>query len=128
MGKKSKKIQFNADASLGQNPFEGLSSEFKTQNLPAAVPQKKVSVSQPKRRIEMRRETAGRAGKTVTSLRDVAGKMTQDELKLLLQELKHNCACGGALKGAVIELQGDVRSKVRDVLSDRPLHLVAAGG
>ena len=128
MGKKSKKIQLNSDSSLEQNPFEGLSAQFKTQNLPAAVHPKKPAPSQPKRRIEMRRETAGRAGKTVTSLCDVSGQMTQNELKLLLQELKHTCACGGALKGTVIELQGDVRTKVRDALSRRPFYLVAAGG
>ena len=128
MGKKSKKIKLHADASLEQNPFEGLSAQFKTQNLPAKEALKKPAPSQPKRRIEMRRETSGRAGKTVTSLRVVAGQMTRDELKLLLKELKHSCACGGALKGEVVELQGDVRIKVRDALSSRPFHLVAAGG
>lgn len=128
MGKKSKKIQLHTDTSLEQNPFEGLSAQFNTYKLPAAVPKKKACSPQPKRRIEMRRETSGRAGKTVTTLRDVAGQMTRDELKLLLQELKQACACGGALKGAVLELQGDVRVKVRDALSRRPFHLVAAGG
>jgi translation initiation factor 1 len=128
MGKKSKKIQLHADTSLEQNPFEGLSAQFNSYKLPAAVPQQEARLPQPKRRIEMRRETSGRAGKTVTTLCDAAGQMTRDELKLLLQELKHTCACGGALKGAVIELQGDVRTKVRDALNRRPFHLVAAGG
>ena len=127
MGKKSKKIQLHSDFSLEQNPFEGLSAQFNVRDLPARVLQKKTTSQQPQRRIEMRRETSGRAGKTVTTLRDVAGQMTRDELKLLLQELKRSCACGGAMKGAVLELQGDVRTKVRLALSGRPFQLMAAG-
>ena len=126
MGKKSKKIQLHADASLEQNPFEGLGAQFKTQNLPAKEALKKPAPSQPKRRTKMRRETSGRAGKTVTTR--CCRSNDTDELKLLLQELKHTCACGGVLKGEVVELQGDVRIKVRDALSSRPFHLVAAGG
>lgn len=128
MGKQSKKIQLHSDSSLEQSPFEGLSAQFNERDLPEGVPPVKPKSQSPVRRIEMRRETSGRAGKTVTSLRDVAGQMTRDELKLLLQELKQACACGGALKGAVLELQGDVRVQVRDTLSNRPFHLVAAGG
>lgn len=128
MGKKSKKIQLHTDTSLEQNPFESLGAQFNTRDLPAGVPQAQSLPQVAQRRIEMRRETSGRAGKTVTTLRDVAGQMTRDELKLLLQELKQICACGGAMKGAVLELQGDVREQVRDALKNRPFRLVAAGG
>ena len=75
----------------------------------------------------MRRETSGRAGKAVTTLRDATGQMTRDE-PIAAAELKQICACGGAMKGAVLELQGDVREQVRDALKNRPFRLVATGG
>ena len=36
--------------------------------------------------------------------------------KKILKELKNRLACGGTLKGNVIELQGDHKSKVLDIL------------
>jgi translation initiation factor 1 len=43
-------------------------------------------------------------------------------------DLKKICACGGALKGRVIELQGDVRDRVCTELKARHYQAVQAGG
>ncbi len=38
------------------------------------------------------------------------------DLKELAKKLKDMCACGGTVKGNTIELQGDHRKKVVDIL------------
>ena len=43
-------------------------------------------------------------------------------------ELKKICACGGSLKGRIIELQGDVRDRVCQELNARGYQAVRAGG
>ena len=59
----------------------------------------------------LRIEKAGRGGKTVT----VVDGLPQNEafLKELLQELKRACGCGGAVRDGGVELQGDLRDRVR---------------
>lgn len=53
----------------------------------------------------VRRETKGRGGKTVTTVRGVA--LAEEPLRELASVLKKRCGCGGALKDGVIEIQGD---------------------
>ena len=43
-------------------------------------------------------------------------------------ELKRTCACGGTLKGRVVELQGDVSDQVCAELNLRGYQAVRAGG
>ncbi|NBB78291.1 MAG: translation initiation factor [Verrucomicrobia bacterium] len=79
-------------------------------------------------RVEMRREKAGRGGKTVTTLRGFPSHMPLETLETVVFDLKKRCACGGTLKGRDIELQGDVCQKVREILSSRGYRVVHAGG
>jgi translation initiation factor 1 len=62
-------------------------------------------------------EKKGRGGKTVT----VVYGLPQNEqfLKDLSQELKKACGTGGAVVEGGVELQGDLRDRVRDVLAKR---------
>ena len=61
--------------------------------------------------VRLRIEKAGRGGKTVTV---VDGLPRNDQfLKELLQELKRACGCGGAVRDGAVELQGDLRDRVR---------------
>ncbi|TBU97162.1 translation initiation factor Sui1 [Phytopseudomonas dryadis] len=53
----------------------------------------------------VRRETKGRGGKTVTTVRGVP--LAEEPLRELASVLKKRCGCGGALKDGVIEIQGD---------------------
>ncbi len=64
---------------------------------------------------KLRIEKAGRGGKTVT----VVDGLPRNEvfLRELLQELKRACGCGGAVRETAIELQGDLRDRVRDHLT-----------
>jgi translation initiation factor 1 len=63
---------------------------------------------------KLRTEKKRRGGKTVTV---VAGLPQNNEfLKELSQELKRVCGTGGTIVEGGVELQGDVRARVRDVL------------
>ena len=65
----------------------------------------------------MRVEKKGRGGKTVTV---VYGLPENAEfLKELSQELKRACGTGGTVVEGGVELQGDLRPRVRDVLAQR---------
>jgi translation initiation factor 1 len=66
---------------------------------------------------KLRMEKKGRGGKTVTV---VYGLPQNDQfLKELSQELKRACGTGGAVVEGGVELQGDLRERVRDVLVQR---------
>ena len=63
---------------------------------------------------KLRIEKAGRGGKTVTVVYDLP--RNADFLKTLASDLKRACGTGGAVVEAGIELQGDLRGRVREVL------------
>jgi translation initiation factor 1 len=63
---------------------------------------------------KLRMEKAGRGGKTVTV---VFGLPRNDAfLKSLAQELKRACGTGGTATEDGVELQGDIRDRVRELL------------
>ena len=63
---------------------------------------------------KLRMEKKGRAGKTVT----VVDGLPQNAvfLKDLCQELKRACSTGGAVIDGAVEVQGDLRERVRECL------------
>lgn len=76
--------------------------------------------------IRIRREVAGRGGKTVTT---ASGFSLDDAaLKLLAGELKRKCGVGGASKDGVIEIQGDQRETLASELQKRGYKIKLAGG
>lgn len=66
---------------------------------------------------KLRMEKAGRGGKTVTVVYGLPDNATF--LKGLLQELKRACGTGGATADGAVELQGDLRDRVRDYLRSK---------
>jgi translation initiation factor 1 len=77
-------------------------------------------------RVKVRRETSGRRGKAVTT---VAGVPLDDAgLRELAGRLKKRCGVGGSVKDGVIELQGDHRDVVLEVLRAEGYDAVRAGG
>jgi translation initiation factor 1 len=77
-------------------------------------------------RVKVRRETAGRRGKTVTTVANVP--VDDDGLKALAGRLKKRCGVGGSAKDGIIELQGDHRDAVVEVLKGEGYDVVLAGG
>jgi translation initiation factor 1 len=77
-------------------------------------------------RVKVRREVAGRRGKAVTT---VSGVPLDDAgLRELAGRLKKRCGVGGSAKDGVIELQGDHRDVVVEVLRADGYDVVLAGG
>jgi len=68
--------------------------------------------NQQKLRISM--ERSGRGGKTVTLVRGFVG--TEDDLSALAKLLKQKCGVGGSAKDGEIIIQGDVRTKLLEIL------------
>jgi translation initiation factor 1 len=77
-------------------------------------------------RVKVRRETAGRRGKTVTTVSNVP--VDDDGLKALAGRLKKRCGVGGSAKDGIVELQGDHRDAVVEVLKAEGYDVVLAGG
>ena len=76
--------------------------------------------------VRIRRETKGRGGKAVLTISGIA--KPHDELVLLAAKLKKKCACGGAVKDGVIEIQGDKRELVEQLLQAEGFKTKWAGG
>jgi translation initiation factor 1 len=77
-------------------------------------------------RVKVRRETAGRRGKAATTISGVP--LDDGALRELAGRLKKRCGVGGSVKGGVIELQGDHRDVVVEVLRAEGYDVVLAGG
>jgi translation initiation factor 1 len=77
-------------------------------------------------RVKVRREVAGRRGKAVTTVSDVP--LDDGGLRELAGRLKKRCGVGGSVKDGVIELQGDHRDAVVEVLRGEGYDVVLAGG
>ena len=76
--------------------------------------------------VRILRDRKGRGGKGVTL---VAGlPLTADALSQLTSELKRMCGTGGTVRGDLVELQGDVRERVRLELEKRGYRVKLAGG
>jgi translation initiation factor 1 len=66
---------------------------------------------------KLRMEKKGRGGKTVTVVDGLPPNAAF--LKELCQELKRLCGTGGAVLEGGVELQGDLRERVRAALTDK---------
>src|SRR5205823_13904437 len=77
-------------------------------------------------RVKVRRETSGRRGKAVTTVTDVP--LDDAGLRELAGRLKKRCGVGGSAKDGVIELQGDHRDAVVEVLRAEGYDVVLSGG
>lgn len=76
--------------------------------------------------VRVRRETAGRHGKTVTTIAGVPG--SADALRDLAGNIKRLCGCGGTIKDGVIEIQGDHRERIVAHLESKGYRVKHAGG
>jgi translation initiation factor 1 len=76
--------------------------------------------------VKVRRETAGRKGKTVTTVFNLP--LNDVEIRDLAGKLKKRCGVGGSSKDGAIEIQGDHRDTVLAVLRAEGLTAVLAGG
>jgi translation initiation factor 1 len=125
----SDKISTDGGQGLGQNPFGALSGA----GLPVA-PQsviqsaaKKEAPARNRGRVDIKRTTAGRGGKTVTLITGFVG-IGLPEKESLAKKMRNACGCGGTVKDGDIEIQGDQREKIAQILTDAGFRPVFAGG
>jgi translation initiation factor 1 len=76
--------------------------------------------------VRVGRETKGRKGKGMTLISGVP--LPADELKTLAKELKQKCGTGGTLKDGVIEIQGDHRDVLIELLKIKGWTVKKSGG
>ncbi len=76
--------------------------------------------------VYLHRESSGRAGKAVTLVKKLI--LSEDDLKALAKKLKQECGTGGTVKEGVIEIQGEHREKIADVLQKLGYKVKIAGG
>lgn len=77
-------------------------------------------------RVTVRREVAGRRGRAATT---ISGVPVDDAgLKQLAGKLKKRCGVGGSVKNGVIEIQGDHRETVLEILKAEGYTPIRAGG
>lgn len=129
-----KKVSTSGGNSLGQNPFgalEGLRSDLPAVP-PAAAPStvsghKPAEAKKNRGRVDIRRTTAGRGGKTVTVVDGFVG-IGLPEKESLAKTMQKTCGCGGTVKDGRIEIQGDKREEIARVLEAAGFRPVFAGG
>jgi translation initiation factor 1 len=123
------KISTDGGGGLGQNPFETLSNAGlpATPARPSENPKSKIENPQNRGRVDIKRTTAGRGGKTVTVVTGFMG-IGLPEKESLCKKMRNACGCGGTVKDGAIEIQGDQREKIAAILSEAGFRPVFAGG
>lgn len=125
------KISTAGGDGLAHNPFGALSSA----GLPVApkvivrkAPESAAPPPEKNRgRVDIRRETGNRGGKTVTVISGFVG-IGLPEKETLAKKMRAACGCGGTVKDGQIEIQGDQRETVAKILSAAGFRPVFAGG
>jgi translation initiation factor 1 len=114
--------------SFGQNPFDALSNEGLP---PGPVDSPHPSEAKPARknrgRVDIVRQKAGRGGKTVTVVKNFIG-IGLPEKEQLAKAMQKACGTGGTVKNGQIEIQGDKRAQVAEILTQAGFRPVFAGG
>jgi len=135
------KIRTDGGQSLGQNPFGALSGAGLPQNTGLAKPEtgkpansgairspvSEIKNQKSRGRVDIRRETGNRGGKTVTVIDGFVG-IGLPEKESLAKKMRNACGCGGTVKDGAIEIQGDQREKIAAILSEAGFRPVFAGG
>ncbi|WP_031524609.1 stress response translation initiation inhibitor YciH [Siccibacter colletis] len=76
--------------------------------------------------VRIQRQTSGRKGKGVCLITGIDAD--DATLAAIAAELKKKCGCGGSVKEGVIEIQGDKRDLIKNLLEARGMKVKLAGG
>jgi translation initiation factor 1 len=109
-----KKIPISAPQQPLQSPFATLSSL----GLPEGPAGSGPPSAKKKFRIVLRRERARRGGKTVIVVSQLPTHLSMMEIEELARGVRRDLACGGAVRGREIEIQGDQAERVRRYFED----------
>jgi len=84
------------------------------------------TINPSKRGVRIRREVKGRGGKTVSVIDGLP--LSDEGLKVLLKKLKGQLGTGGSIKNGNIEIQGNHRDKLLQLLEKEGYKAKLAGG
>lgn len=92
------------------------------------IKDEKSQPSRPKRDgiVRIQRQTSGRKGAAVSVITGL--DLLDEELKKLVTELKKHCGTGGSIKGGNIEIQGEKRDLLKQLLEEKGFTVKLAGG
>ena len=76
--------------------------------------------------VYLHRESKGRGGKGVSLVKNLV--LSEKDMKALAKKLKESCGSGGTVKDGVIEIQGEHREKIAEVLTKLGYKTKIAGG
>ena len=93
---------------------------------PTGVLRKGESLPPQQQTAYLHRDSSGRGGKAVTLVKNLV--LSAEDLKNLAKKLKQDCGTGGTIKDGVIEIQGEQREKIADVLRKLGYKVKIAGG
>jgi translation initiation factor 1 len=74
----------------------------------------------------LHRESKGRGGKAVTLVKNLT--LAENDIKALAKKLKAACGSGGTSKDGQIEIQGEHRERIAEVLRELGYKVKIAGG
>jgi translation initiation factor 1 len=114
----NQRLVYDSDAPLGKPPRSAKASKPAPSAPASNLPRDGV--------VRLLRDRKGRGGKTVTLVAGVNAPPT--ELSALASDLKRLCGTGGTLRGELIEIQGDVRERIKPFLEGRGYTVKIAGG
>lgn len=135
------KLPTDGGQNLGHNPFSALTGAglppAPLSKTPPAMgsatggqirgPQSEIRNQKNRGRVDIRRETGGRGGKTVTVVSGFVG-IGMPEKEQLAKKMRAACGCGGTVKDGNIEIQGDQRETIARILTEAGFRPVFAGG
>ena len=76
--------------------------------------------------VRIQRQVSGRKGSGVCVISCL--DLSDEELKKLAAELKKRCGCGGSVKEGNIEIQGEKRDLLKQLLEQKGFKVKLAGG
>lgn len=76
--------------------------------------------------VRIQRQTSGRKGKGVCLITGL--DLDDKAINSIASELKRKLGCGGSFKDGIIEIQGDNREQIKQILETKGFTVKLAGG
>jgi translation initiation factor 1 len=111
--------------SRDENPTVWSSEQGDLRKKPAK-PTAMVSLPPQQQMAYLHRDAKGRGGKVVSLVKNLT--LAEADLAALSRQIKQACGSGGTVKDGVIEIQGDHRDKIAEVLRKMGYKVKLAGG
>jgi translation initiation factor 1 len=92
----------------------------------APLPLTRPDIPPPQQNLKIQATRKGRGGKTVTEI--TGWQISVDALQQITKQLKNQCGTGGACKEESIEIQGDHRPKILEILTKLGYKCKISGG